>query len=880
MGKFERLFRKSRAEKQLDAELQFHIEKKTAENISAGMTPEEALRRARIEFGAIEGVKEDCRESRRANIAETSLQDARYGLRMLRKNAGFTAVAAMTLALGIGANTAIFSVIQAVLLRPLPYDHPENLVQVFSNYPPVFPRLSISPGDFQDWQRQTKSLSEMAAYAEIIAGFNLTDGSEPDRVEGSYATSNLFPLLGVRPAAGRTFAPEEDKPGSAPEALLSHRFWVSRFGADPSVVGRTITLDGKGYTVIGVLPASFQLERRPDVWLSMGEYPDDLSEHVHHGFDTVGRLKPGVTLAQAQAEFVNLNQQEAKAYPDSHKNFGVEVRALEDPSAGKLRGTLLVLLGAVGLVLLIACANIVNLLLARNAAREREIALRTALGASPRRLIRQLVTESLVLSFFGGAVGLLLAAGGIRVLGALVPAGLAIVRETSLNGSVLAFTAVVCLGAGILCGLLPALQASRTNLNNVLKQGSKSTSAPGSHKVHNALVISEIALALVPLVGAGLLLKSLRQTLEVAPGFRIQRVLTMQISQPSISREDYLKLTTEQQITLGNKQALEFEQVAEQVRALPGVEDAGGIDDLPLGNELRQASRFVIEGQPIPDAGVRPVAQTRTVSLTYFSALQIPLVQGRAFLQNDWPLQNIVINDFMARRFWPQGDALGKRINLCSLDPKPCWFSIIGIVGNVHQFGLDTAQTYDVYFPGGWTPYLVIRTASDPLEIAAAAAGIVHKVMPTLPVTQVLTMDTLVADSVSARRFSAVLTGVFAGLALLLAGVGIYGVMSYSVGRRTNEIGIRMALGAQPGSVLGMIMGRGARLALAGVALGLAGALALTRYLASLLFGVQPKDPVTYGAVAALVIVVTLAACYVPARRAMRVDPMVALRYE
>jgi putative ABC transport system permease protein len=811
---------------------------------------------------------------------ENFLKDIRYGLRTLAKNPGFTIVAVLTLALGIGANTAIFSVVENVLLRPLPYPQPGNLVQIWNTYPPQVPRAALSPGDYADWRQQNASFSEMGCYAHISQGFNLTGEGEPQRVLGSYASAGLFPLLGIRLAAGRYFIAEEDRAGSSPVVILSHHLWQSRFGGDAAVIGRTIKLDNQRYTVVGVLPADFRLLRWPDLWMPIGQYGDDLTEHVHHAFIGVARVKTGVTLAQARDEVVRLNQQETIQYPDSHKFFGVLVEPMEDPSAAKLQGILLVLSGAVGLVLLIACANIVNLLLVRNAGREREVAVRTALGASSWRLSRQLLTESMLLSLAGGALGIILAVGGLRTLMAFVPADLGVLRESGLNSAVLAFTAAVCVATGIICGLLPALRTLRANLAGTLKQGSKGTSGSGRRRTHNFLVISEIAMALVPLIGAGLLLRSFQHLLEVDPGFRVDHILTMEVEQAALPFAQAKQLSQEEWIQIGQKQSLQFEQIVERIRALPGVKEAAGIDDLPLSSEFRQASRFVIEGQPIPNAGARPIVQFRTVSLGYFSTMGIPLRKGRFFTEDDWKVPRAVINETMERRFWPKSDALGKRINLCSLDPKPCWSTIIGVTGNVHQFGLDGEPTFDVYFVGGWTPYVVVRTASDPVALAAAVTEVIHKADPNLPVTHVMTMDGLLTDSISPRRFSATLVGVFAVLAVVLAAVGIYGVMSYTVSQRTQEIGVRVALGAQLASVRTMILGQTLKLTLIGVAIGLAGAFVVARFLTSLLFGVRTYDPVTFLGVASLLVAVALAASYLPARRAMRVDPIVALRYE
>jgi putative ABC transport system permease protein len=553
---------------------------------------------------------------------------------------------------------------------------------------------------------------------------------------------------------------------------------------------------------------------------------------------------------------------------------------MQEPAAAKLRVALFVLFGAVGLVLLIACANIVNLLLARNAARQKEIALRIALGASCSRLIAQLLTESVLLSVLGGAAGILLASAGLSALNALAPPELAIVKSISLNVQVLAFTIAVCFLSGIVCGLVPAIQTLNQDIHAVLKEGGRTSANSSGNNLRSALVISQIALALIPLVGAGLLIRSFHRLLSVDPGFRPDHILAMEVQQPAIPLAELNKLSNDQQTALARKQSLQFQQMADRIQSLPGVKAVGGINVLPLATALHSASRFLIEGQPAPDAGARPVAQTRNTNLGYFEAMGIPLVKGRLFTPADLGGSNIIINDALAKRFWPGADPIGKRINLCSLNPQPCWLPVVGVVGSIHQFGLDAAPTFDVYGAGGWTPNFVIRTSSDPASIAHAAADEIHKSDPNLPVVHVTTLDGLLDETVAPRRFSTVLLGAFALLALILAAVGIYGVMSYIVSLRINEIGIRMALGAQPRDIWRLIVGSGARLALAGIAIGLAGALALTRLLSSLLFEVRATDPVTFAAVALLLAAVALLACYVPARRAMRADPMFALRYE
>ncbi|HWZ25169.1 MAG TPA: ABC transporter permease [Verrucomicrobiae bacterium] len=808
------------------------------------------------------------------------LQDLRYGIRALAKNPGFTAVAILTLALGIGANTAIFSVVESLLLRSLPYPQPERLVAIWNTYPPQVPKGGLSPGDYADWRRQNASFSEMGTYYDLADGFNLSGDGEPQRVQAGFADSGLFPMLGIRPAVGRAFLSEEDRHGSAPIVMLGHRLWQSRYGGDPGVIGRSISLDNQRYTVVGVLPPGIPLMRSADLWMPLGQSNDDLTEHVHHGYNAIARLKSGVSLAQARDEVGRLHQQETIAYPASHKNFGVLVESLEDPSAARLRPTLQVLLGAVALVLLIACANIVNLLLVRNTGREREVAVRLALGASPWRLIGQLLTESTLLSVFGGALGLLFAVAGLKMLLAFAPAELTVLRQANLNGRVLGFTVVLCLTTGLFCGFIPALRMLKSNLTGTLKQGTKGSSSSGRHRTHNFLVISEIAMALIPLIGAGLLLRSFQHLLEVDPGFRPDHALAMEVQQPELSAAQYNKLSEDEQLAYARKQALLFEQLAAQVRALPGVKQVGGIAQLPLGTELRNASRFVIEGQPVLESGGRPITEFRTVSLDYFSTLGIPLRAGRYFNEDDLKQKNIVINETMARRFWPHGDALGKRINLCSLDPKPCWNTIIGVAGNVPQYGLDHAPTYDSYFVGGWTPNLIVRTTSDPLSLAAAVTEVVHRFDPNLPVSHVMTMDNLIADSVSPRRFSSVLVAIFAALALLLSAIGIYGVMSYTVSQRTQEIGLRMALGAQVVNVRGMILRQTLKLTLIGVGLGLAGAFGAGRFLASLVFGVSTHDTLIFLGAPVLLVAVALVASWTPAQRAMRVDPIIALRHD
>jgi predicted permease len=876
------LFHVKQSERELDAELRFHVEQQTEAKIRAGMAPEEARRAALREFGGLQLAKEECRDEYPSQFLAQFWSDLCFGLRMLAKNRGFTAVAVLTLALGIGATTAIFSVVSSVLLRPLPYANAANLVLIQNTYSSAtvanFPKVGLSPGDFFDWRGRVRELSDVAAYSTVSAGFNLTGMGDPQRVNAAYASSNLFSLLGVRFIAGRNFGPEDEQAGAARAIILSHRLWQSRFGGDPGSVGRIVDLDGAGYLITGVLPADFSLVRGADIWMGVSQFQDNLTSRVHHDFTTVARLKPGVTVAQAQQEMEALNQQALRDFPDTHKNFGVAVEQLQDPSAKSMRTPLMVLMGVVSFVLLIACANIVNLLLARNAARRRETALRAALGASRSRLVRQQLTESILLAFIGGIFGLALAWAGFQILGQLAPPELASVKEAGIHGWVLAFAFAVCFLSGIISGAVPAFRSVKTDLNSIFKKESKSSASGNSQRLQGVLVVSQIALALIPLISAGLLMRSFRRLMNVDPGFRTGHVLTMEATQPNLPFAVTSKMSAAQFLELSRHQASEFEQTAARIQCLPGVVRVSGVSVLPLASELRSASRFVIEGQPLPDAGARPVAQTRSVGLSYFAAMQIPLIQGRVFEQTDWTQTNAVINESMARRFWPKGDALGKRVNVCSLDPQPCWSSIIGVVGDVSQFNLDAAPTFDIYYSGGWPRYFVIRTDSDPAALASAATAEIHKSDSMLPVAQIETLDELLAASVAPRHFPMLLLTIFAVMALLLACVGVYGVMNYAVSQRTREIGVRMALGARQRDVLRMVLGRGARLTLAGIALGLAGAFAVTRLLGSLLYQVRPTDPVTFLGVPILFVLVALVACWIPARRAMRVDPMAALR--
>jgi putative ABC transport system permease protein len=792
---------------------------------------------------------------------------------MLWRIPSFALTAVLTLALGIGANTAIFSVVERVLLRPLPYKEPARLIQLWNTYPPLVPQGPNSAGDFRDFRQRPRTCSEMGAYVNTPRGLNLTGEGDPERLEMRYVTSGLFRTLGIKPIAGREFTTAEDKPGMPLTVLLSYSLWRDRFGSDIGVVGRRLMLDGRGYVVVGVLPEQMHLAPTTDIWVAMGNYEAGPDPYRYHEFNIIGRLKPGISIGQAQVEFAAFNKQQQRAFPQTHKNFGIQVSQLQDPSARRLRTALLILLGAVSLVLLVACANFANLLMARNAARQRELATRVALGASKGRLLSQLLTESVLLALMGGLGGVAMAEVGLRFLRVLSPAEMAGLNDAGLDFGVLAFTLALSLISGAVCGLIPGLQNARFDVH-----GMRIIGQSRGQFTRRVLVSLEIALAIILLVGAGLLMRSFQQLMDVDPGFRPRHIVAMEIEQPQLSPAEQSKQTNEEIVARQRQQAVEYESLMERIRAVPNVEAAGGISVLPLGTAMRSASRFLVEGDAVAADGARPVAETRNVSIGYFAAMGIPLRRGRLLDAHDYGSQNIVVNEALAERFWQHGDAIGKRINFCSLAPEPCWLNVVGVVGNVHQYGLDGAPTYDTYGVGGWQPYVVVRTKAEPRTVTQAIIREVHKFDGGLPVTHVEELERYVSDSVGTRRLSTFLLGLFAGLALLLAALGVYALMSYVVRLRTGEIGIRMALGAEPRHIWRLMAGSGARLVLSGIVIGLAGALALTKLLYALLYGVTATDPLTFGGAAVVLASVAAVACYFPTRRAMRIEPVTALR--
>jgi len=804
---------------------------------------------------------------------ETLIQDLRYGARMLAKKPGFTAVAIITLALGIGANTAIFSVLNAVLLRPLPFKDPDRLVMVWETNPKYNQRTGVtSYAAFRDWKEQNPVFELMVASAG--QSFNLTADDEPERVSGMRVSPEVFEFTGTKPVLGRGFLQEEEQPGRNRVVLLGHALWQRRFGSDPSVVGKPVILNTESYTVIGVLPPDFLapsgwIRARVDVLVPLVVS----SERTSYYLSVMARLKPGVTLAQAQSNMESIAAGLAERYPDTNRGRGVNLVPAHEQVVGKTRGALMIFFGVVVFVLLIACVNVANLALARATSRQKEIAVRSALGASRSRLVRQLLTESIMLAVAGGVAGLLLTMWGIDSLVAIIPDTVPRAKEINIDGRVLGFTLVLSLLAGLVFGLVPALQASKPNLNEALKEGGRSVwLGGGRNRIGSLLLVSEVALSLVLLIGAGLMIKSFIRLLNVPPGFDRQNTLTMLIALP---RQKYGQ--SEQQRAF-------FQQLLERVGALPGVEAAGAVNSLPL-SQSQEGRYFAVEGDTRNVDEVDPGAGYRAVSPDYFRAMGIPVLKGRSFTERD--VQGapgaVIINQEMARRFFYDADPLGKRIKFSTREDAR-WSEVVGVVGDVRHHALDHERNSEIYAPYLQRPsagmYLVARTASDSSGIASAIRDEVRAIDKDQPVDDINTMEQLLSASVAPRRFPMVLLSIFAAVALALASAGIYGVMSYAVTQRTHEIGVRMALGAQPADVLRLVVGQGVLLASIGVGVGLVAAVALTRLMSSLLFGVTATDPITFAAVSVLLAGVALGACFIPARRAARVDPMVALRYE
>jgi putative ABC transport system permease protein len=800
-------------------------------------------------------------------VLEQLFKDLRYGFRMLRRRPGFTAVAVLTLALGIGANSAIFSVVNAVLLRPLPYPEPERLVSVYESLPQGGTG-SVSVPNLTDWRAQSDVFTGIAAYQ--YGDFNLQERQQPVRAIGAYVSPNFFEVLGATPEAGRALLEGEDAAGRERVVVLSDKLWRRAYGADAGLVGRDILLGGEKYAVVGVMPPSVQFPSPSvELWVPLVFSDAQRASRGQHAFNTVARLKPGVSLEQAREQMSTIGRVLEQQYPAQQEGRGVTVNLVQEEAVQFVRPALLILLGAVGFVLLIACTNVANLLLARAAARRKEVAIRSALGAGRWRLVRQFLTESVLLSLLGGAAGLLVAHWTVRALSTLAASYLARAGEVGLDWRVLAFTSALSLVVGVAAGLAPALHVSRADVQETLKESGNAGSSARGTWMRSGLAVAEVAAALVLLVGAGLLVKSFLRLQQIETGVRPENVVTMRVSLPA-GRYD-----------TAQKSGLFYREVLERVSALPGVESAGVINMLPL-QRYGSNGEIQVEGRdPLPPGKV-PLTEYRLASAGYFKTLGIPLLAGRLFDATDEQetARNVVVSQTLVRTFFPDGDAVGKRVK----GGGPDWWTIVGVVGDVRQSGLTQPSRPELFFPyaayrgDGMT--LVVKGASDPAELTAAVRGEVQAVDPNQPVYNVRTMQEVIDLSISNSRLNMTLLSAFAALATLLAVVGIYSVMSYLVTQHTREIGIRMALGASPSNILRLVIGQGLLLTVTGIGLGALAAFGLTRLMSSLLYGVAGTDPTTYVLVSALLLLVAVAACYVPARRATKVDPLVALRYE
>ena len=827
---------------------------------------------------------------------QTVLQDLRHGLRILARSPGFTVVAVLTLALGIGANSAIFSIVNAVLLRPLAYNDSASLFNIWGRFEKDgIAQNWISEPEYWDLLQRDEPFSQIAAFS-LGDRANLTRADGPPvQVSEASATADLLPMLGITPILGRTFAPDQDQPGHSHYALLSYSLWRSQFAADRNIASRSIQLNGITYSIVGVLPRQFSLGGKPGLWVPLGldrVRPGDRGSHYLH---VVARLKPGVAPVQASSALISLAGDLRRSYPDYYGHdattFDLYMIPVKNQLVSRLRPALLVLLGAVSLVLLIACANVANLLLARASAREKELAIRAALGAGRARLTKQLLTESLLLAFAGGLLGLALAYWGLEALRAIAPANTPRIDEVRLDSVVLAFTFGICVLTAVFFGLVPSFYVTRADLRETLNESGRGSSATGaSRHLRAGLVVSELAIAVLLLTGAGLLIRSFSRLLGVSPGFQTQHLLTMQLSLPEKTYPD------------GPPVQKFFTQLMASLKTAPGVQSAGAVSQMPLADSYSSGS-VMFEDNSISDLpryqpmGNLPYTEIdqRSATSGYFQTMQIPLVRGRLFTEADdpaAPLVAIVDVDF-AQRFWPQGDAIGKRVSVDPIpDSKPQvprWRTIVGVVGHVKHYSLDVEGREQIYFPhrqpefGVYVPRdmtLAVRTSLDPASVTSDVRVQVAALDKDLALYKVATMDELVSSSVAQPRINLSLLTAFAVLALVLAAIGVYGVMAYTVTQRHQEFGIRMALGASSSDVLKQVFLEGGRLAAFGLGLGIVAALALTRLMSSLLFGVQPRDPMTLIAAASVLAFVALAACYMPARRATRVDPLVALRYE
>jgi len=800
---------------------------------------------------------------------ETLLRDIRYGIRSLAKRPGFTAIALLALTLGIGANTAIFTLVNAVLLRPLPFAEPDRLVWMFGNIRSGSNRASVSPLDYLDYRQQNSSFEQFAAQLSFPASINLTGSGEPEQLKAGAVTGNYFQALGGQPVLGRTFQLENEKPGNDQVAVLSYALWQKRFSGDAGILNKTITLDGKAFQVLGVMPATFGLPQSAEIWVPLNfDGSPGMKQRKAHFLRPIGKLKVGVSLAQAQADLDVVAKRLEQQYPESNTGWNLRLVPLREQLVGNTRPTLLILFGAVGFVLLIACANVANLLLVRAAGRQKEIALRSALGAGRLRIIRQMITESVLLALVGGTLGTLLAVWAVDVMVTMSEGSIPATANVKIDATVLGFTLLISLVTGVLFGLAPALRTLRVNLIDSLKEGGRSGSEGASrNRTRSALVVLESAIAVVLLIGAGLLVRSLMRLQNVSPGFEAQNVLTMRVDLP---RGKY---------DAPEKSANFFAELENRLAAVPGVETVGFVSELPLGGHPNDMP-YTVEGRPTSGPNDGYDDDFRRINRHYFDALKIPLLRGRNFTDQEvrQGAKVVIISDLLARQVFPNEDPLGKRL-IMSFGKQA--FEIIGIVGDIRHRGLESEPRAAMYMPVyERTMTVVLRTKVDPSSLAAAVRKEVQTIDPDQPVAELKTMEQWLETAVAEPRYRTGLIALFALVALILASTGIYGVMSYSVTQRTHEIGVRMALGARRFDVLKLVVRQGMGLVVVGVIIGLLAAVGLTRLMSSLLFGVTAKDPLTFAAVASGLTLVAFIACYLPARRATKVDPLEALRYE